>query len=309
VPKIVAESNYRGFGHTLVPRYCADMRFGITILPEYRWSDAAPKWRRAEELGFEHAWTYDHLTWGGLQDSPWYGTTPTLTAAALVTSTIKLGTFVTSPNFRHPLTLTREVLALDDISDGRFLCGIGSGGGIDTTILGGDDLSPRQKVDRLTEFVELLDKLLTTDKVDFKGEYFETRNARTLPGCVQQPRVPFVMAANGPRSLRLATRYGAGWVTTGRKSDDFAAWFASVVDLSHRLDDVLEGKPFDRYLSLDSQRYSLSSAAAFEDAVGRAAELGFTDVITHWPRAEGVYAGSEDVLEEVAAEVIPRLRG
>jgi hypothetical protein len=309
VPKIVAESNYRGFGHTLVPRYCADMRFGITILPEYRWSDAAPKWRRAEDLGFDHAWTYDHLTWGGLQDSPWYGTTPTLTGAALVTSTIKLGTFVTSPNFRHPLTLTREVLALDDISDGRFLCGIGSGGGIDTTILGGDDLSSRQKVDRLTEFVELLDKLLTTDKVDFKGEYFETRNARTLPGCVQQPRVPFVMAANGPRSLRLATRYGAGWVTTGRKSDDFAAWFASVVDLSHRLDDVLEGKPFDRYLSLDSQQYSLSSAAAFEDAVGRAAELGFTDVITHWPRAEGVYAGSEAVLEEVAAEVIPRLRG
>ena len=57
------------------------MRFGITILPEYRWSDAARRWRGAEELGFDHAWTYDHLTWDGLQDSPWYGTTPTLTAA------------------------------------------------------------------------------------------------------------------------------------------------------------------------------------------------------------------------------------
>ena len=191
------------------------MRFGITILPEYRWSEAAPRWRRAEEFGFDHAWTYDHLTWGGLQDSPWYGTTPTLTAAALVAETIKLGTFVTSPNFRHPLALTREILALDDISDGRFLCGIGAGGGIDTTILGGEDLSPRQKVDRLTEFVELLDTLLTTDRVDYKGEYFEIRNGRTLPGCVQQPRVPFMMAANGPRSLRLAARYGAGWVTTG----------------------------------------------------------------------------------------------
>jgi alkanesulfonate monooxygenase SsuD/methylene tetrahydromethanopterin reductase-like flavin-dependent oxidoreductase (luciferase family) len=285
------------------------MRFGITILPEYRWPEAEPKWRRAEELGFDHAWTYDHLTWSGLQDSPWYGTTPTLTAAALVTSTIKLGTFVTSPNFRHPLTLTREVLALDDISAGRFLCGIGSGGGIDSTILGGPDLTPRQKVDRLEEFVELLDKLLTTDKVDFKGEYYETRNGRTLPGCVQQPRVPFIMAANGPRSLRLATRYGAGWVTTGLKSDDFDSWFGSVRDLSHRLDDVLEGRPFDRYLALDSARYSLSSVGAFEDVVGRAAELGFTDVITHWPRAEGVYAGTEDVLEQVAAEVIPRLRG
>ena len=282
------------------------MRFGITILPEYRWKDAAPRWRRAEELGFDHAWTYDHLTWSGLQDSPWYGTTPTLTAAALATSTIRLGSFVISPNFRHPLALTRDILALDDVSDGRFLCGLGSGGGIDTTIQGGDDLTPRQKVDRFAEFVVLLDRLLTTDGVDFKGEYYETRNGRTLPGCVQQPRVPFVMAANGPRSLKLATRYGAGWVTTGVKSADFDTWFATVADLSRRLDDVLEGRPFDRYLALDSARYSLSSVDAFEDVVGRAAGLGFTDVITHWPRSEGVYAGSVDVLETVAAEVIPR---
>ena len=284
------------------------MRFGITILPEYRWSEAAPRWRRAEELGFDHAWTYDHLTWSGLQDSPWFGTTPTLTAAALVTSTIKLGSFVISPNFRHPLALTRDILAVDDVSGGRFLCGLGSGGGIDTTIQGGDDLSPRQKVDRFAEFVFLLDKLLTTDRVDFKGEYFETRNGRTLPGCVQQPRVPFIMAALGPRSLKLAAQYGAGWVTTGVKSPDFDTWFATVVDLSRRMDDVLEGRPFDRYLALDSVRFSLSSVDAFEDVVGRAAELGFTDVISHWPRAEGVYAGSEDVLEKVATEVIPRWR-
>ena len=52
------------------------MRFGLTILPEHRWSDAAPMWRAAEELGFDHAWTYDHLVWGGLPDSPWYGTIP-----------------------------------------------------------------------------------------------------------------------------------------------------------------------------------------------------------------------------------------
>jgi hypothetical protein len=117
------------------------------------------------------------------------------------------------------------------------------------------------------------------------------------------------MAANGPRSLRLAAQYGAGWVTTGKKADDAETWFAGVADLSHRLDDVLEGKQLDRYLSLDEPLYALSSAAAFVDAAGRAAELGFTDVITHWPRADGVYGGTEAVLEEVAAEVMPRLRG
>ena len=284
------------------------MRFGIAILPEYRWQDAAPRWRRAEEYGFDHAWTYDHLTWSGLQDSPWYGTTPTLTAAALATETIGLGTFVTSPNFRHPLALTRDILAIDDVSDGRFLCGIGAGGSLDATIQGGPDRTPRQRQDRYEEFVNLLDTLLTTDGVDFKGEYFETRNARTLPGCVQQPRVPFILAGNGPRSVRFAAEHGDGWMTTGGAADDLDSWFTSVADLSHRLDDLLEGRHLDRYLSLDSKVYALSGPSAFEDAVGRAAALGFTDVITHWPRSEGVYAGSEAVLETIATEVIPRLR-
>ena len=97
-------------------------------------------------------------------------------------------------------------------------------------------------------------------------------------------------------------------MTTGGAADDLDSWFTSVADLSHRLDDLLEGRHLDRYLSLDSKVYALSSPSAFEDAVGRAAALGFTDVITHWPRSEGVYAGSEAVLEMIATEVIPRLR-
>jgi len=284
------------------------MRFGIAILPEYRWQDAARRWRQAEEYGFDHAWTYDHLTWSGLQDSPWFGTTPTLTAAATVTSTIKLGTFVTSPNFRHPLALTRDILAIDDVSGGRFLCGIGAGGSLDATIQGGPDLTPRQRQDRYEEFVTLLDTLLTTDGVDFKGEYYETRNGRTLPGCVQQPRVPLILAGNGPRSVRFAAEHGDGWMTTGGDKTTLDTWFASLADLSHRLDDALEGRHLDRYLSMDNAQYALSSPAAFEEITTRAAALGFTDLITHWPRAEGVYGGSEDVLEQVATEVIPRLR-
>ncbi|NUR94764.1 MAG: LLM class flavin-dependent oxidoreductase, partial [Kribbellaceae bacterium] len=273
------------------------MRFGIAILPEYRWREAAPRWRRAEEYGFDHAWTYDHLTWSGLQDSPWYGTTPTLTAAATVTSRIKLGTFVTSPNFRHPLALTRDILAIEDVSDGRFLCGIGAGGNLDATIQGGPDLTARERQDRYQEFVKLLDLLLTTDRVDFKGEYYETRNGRTLPGCIQQPRVPFVLAGNGPRSLRFAAQHGDGWMTTGGDKTTLDTWFASLAELSRRLDDLLEGRHLDRYLSMDNAVYALSSPAVFEDIAGRAAALGFTDLITHWPRSEGVYGGSEDVLE------------
>jgi alkanesulfonate monooxygenase SsuD/methylene tetrahydromethanopterin reductase-like flavin-dependent oxidoreductase (luciferase family) len=290
------------------------MRIGLTILPEHRWSDAAPMWRRAEELGFDHAWTYDHLVWGGLPDAPWYGTTPTLTAAATVTATIRLGTFVTSPNYRHPVTLMRDLLALDDISGGRLICGIGAGGDIDSAILGGLPLTPKERADRLHEFTELLDRLLRTDHVSHDGTYFSAVDARTLPGPVQRPRVPFVMAANGPRALRLAVEYGAGWVTTGPKVETMDEWWTALATLGGRLDETLgkagrDPSTLDRYLNLDaSPRFSLSSVGTFEEMVGRAGALGFTDVITHWPRPDGPYAGQVSVLEAVASEVIPQFR-
>jgi alkanesulfonate monooxygenase SsuD/methylene tetrahydromethanopterin reductase-like flavin-dependent oxidoreductase (luciferase family) len=290
------------------------MRFGLTILPEHRWSVAAPMWRRAQELGFDHAWTYDHLVWAGLPDSPWYGTTPTLTAAAMVTSTIRLGTFVTSPNYRHPVTFMRDLLALDDISGGRLTCGIGAGGDIDSLILGGQPLTPGERVDRLFEFTELLDRLLTRDHVSHRGRYFAAVDARTLPGPTQRPRIPFVMAANGPRSLSLAVEYGQGWVTTGPKVEELDQWWAALAELGERLDVALakagrDSATMERHLNLDSSpQFALSSVGTFEEMVGRAGEMGFTDVITHWPRPDGPYAGDASVLEMVASEVIPRFR-
>ena len=66
----------------------------------------------------------------------------------------------------------------------------------------------------------------------------------------------------------------------------------------------------DRYLSLDSAPvFSLRSAEFFADQVGRAADLGFTDVVTHWPRASSWYAGDEAVLADVATRLLPELRG
>ena len=288
------------------------MRFGITILPEHRWPDAEPLWRRAEELGFDHAWTYDHLVWAGLQDAPWFGTTPTLTAAAMVTERIRLGTLVSSPNYRHPVTFLRDVLALDDISGGRFLCGLGTGGDLDSRILG-EAHTLKQRVDRFHEFTALLDRLLREDHVEHDGAHYRAVDARTLPGPVQQPRVPFVIAANGPRSLRLAAERGQGWVTTGGRAETLEQWWSSVGELSTRFDAALsaagrDATSCDRYLLLDSSPvFSLSSVGLFEEMAGRAGELGFTDVIAHWPRPEGVYAGDVAVLEEAASR-LPTLR-
>ena len=55
------------------------MRFGVLILPESSWSVGQQVWCRAEELGFDHAWTYDHLAWRSLRDAAWFGAVPTLT--------------------------------------------------------------------------------------------------------------------------------------------------------------------------------------------------------------------------------------
>ena len=287
------------------------MRFGITILPEHRWSAAAPLWRRAEDMGFDHAWTYDHLVWAGLPDSPWFGALPTLTAAAAVTDRITLGTFVSSPNYRHPYAFVRDLVAVDDISGGRLVCGLGTGGDLDAQILG-EQLPLRERVDRFHEFVEALDRLLREDHVDLDGRFYRTVDARTLPGPVQRPRIPFLIAANGPRALRLAATHGEGWVTFGLGGDTLEEWWDSIATLGSRLDAaeaaVGRSQPIDRYLSLDgAPRFSLESADLFEDLVGRAGELRFTDVVTHWPRPDGVYAGGESVLEEVASR-LPGLR-
>jgi alkanesulfonate monooxygenase SsuD/methylene tetrahydromethanopterin reductase-like flavin-dependent oxidoreductase (luciferase family) len=291
------------------------MRIGIVILPDERWSVAGRRWQRAEEYGFDHAWTYDHLGWRDLVDGPWFDAVPTLTAAAMATRRIRLGTFVASPNFRHPVHFAREITALDDISQGRLLLGVGAGGtGFDSAVLGSPELTPRQRVDRFAEFLELLDRLLRDDRVSWSGAYFSAVDARSTPGPVQRPRPPLVVAANGPRTLRLAARYGDGWLTTGAQALDSAEqWWRSVATTSTAFDAALADAgrsrdDVDRYLNLDSSpTYSMSSVDAFADAVGRARELGFTDVVAHWPRASSWYAGDEKVLETVAG-LLPRLR-
>ncbi len=130
---------------------------------------------------------------------------------------------------------------------------------------------------------------------------------------MQRPRLPFVIAANGPKALRLAARYGQGWVTTGPNTESMADWWSGVARLAARFDAAVHEQGRDpatvhRYISLDaSPVYSLSTVDAFTDAAGRAAALGFTDVIVHWPRQEGVYRGHESILETLAADVLPEL--
>jgi alkanesulfonate monooxygenase SsuD/methylene tetrahydromethanopterin reductase-like flavin-dependent oxidoreductase (luciferase family) len=300
------------------------LRLSTVILPYRRWHEgSSAAWRRAEELGFDTAYTYDHLSWRSFRDGPWFGAIPTLTAAAGITERMRLGTLVTSPNFRHPVTLAKELISLDDISGGRITLGIGAGGnGFDATALGQEPWTPRERADRFAEFVPLLDRLLTEDSVNgvsYAGQFYSAHEARTIPGCVQRPRLPFAVAATGPRGLRLAARYGQAWVTTGdpklyetgtpeqsrqalrdqtKKLAEACADIGRDADAMDKI--LLTGFTPDRGRPLES-------LDAFVDFAGEHRQLGFTEIVIHWPIPGSDFAADENVFERIATEAITQL--
>ena len=79
--------------------------------------EPAPVDAMAEELGFDHGWTYDHLTWRTFRDSTWFAAVPQLAAAAMVTERVRIGTLVASPNFRHPVPFAKDLITLDDLTE------------------------------------------------------------------------------------------------------------------------------------------------------------------------------------------------
>jgi len=298
------------------------LRLSTVILPYRRWHEGArATWQQAEELGFHAAYTYDHLSWRTFRDGPWFGAVPTLTAAAAVTERLRLGTLVTSPNFRHPVTLAKDLISLDDLSNGRITLGIGAGGtGFDATALGQDPWSPRERADRFAEFVQLLDALLTedgTEGVSYKGDFYSAFEARNIPGCVQRPRLPFAVAATGPRGLKLAARHGQAWVTTGdpklfetgTPEQSLQAIRGQVEKLGAACEtlgrDVAE---LDKILLTGfTPDRPLDSFDAFVDFAGNHAALGFTEIVVHWPIPESDFAADEKVFERIATEAVQQL--
>ncbi len=106
------------------------MRVGVVILPQFSWPEARARWASLQERGFAHGWTYDHLSWRDLKDEPWFGTLPTLVAAATATTTLRVGTWVMSPNYRHPVTTAKDLMTLDDVDGfGEVLVGTAAVGG------------------------------------------------------------------------------------------------------------------------------------------------------------------------------------
>jgi 5,10-methylenetetrahydromethanopterin reductase len=146
---------------------------------------------RAERLGYDRIGIWDSPA---LFREPWV----TLTATALSTSTVRLGTWVTNPITRHPAVVAAAASTLDELAPGRIYMGIGSGG------TGAWNLGLRSAaLADFERYVVALRALMQTGEAEYQGA------AITMPWAAPR-RVPIIVAAHGPRSLRLAGRIGDG---------------------------------------------------------------------------------------------------
>ncbi len=291
------------------------MKHGIAILPEHEWKLAAERWRTAEQLGYHHAWTYDHLMWRWFADRRWYGSIPTLTAAATVTDAIGLGLLVATPNFRHPVAFAKELGTVDDIAEGRLICGLGCGApGYDASMFGGPDLDPRERADRFEAFVELLDEVLVHGTVNRSSRWYTASGVNFHPRAADGRRLPFAIAATGPRGMALAARYARHWITSGPPNDFRMRPLAEIVPVLRKQVRAMESAceaagrdPADlaRVFVADAAAGGITrSLAAYEDATGVLGEIGITDLVVHWPRPDQPYQGDERVVVEFAEKYL-----
>src|SRR5579862_8810464 len=147
--------------------------------------------RRAEDAGWDGLFVWDHVTHSKSRRrqiaDPWV----LLTAAALATQTIRLGTMVTPVARRRVSKLAREVTTLDRLSGGRMILGVGLGAPIaDEFGSFGEPTDPRELADILDESLTALDLLWSGEPVTFHGTHVHVDDVTFLPVPVQRPRVP-----------------------------------------------------------------------------------------------------------------------
>lgn len=177
------------------------------------WTELA---RRCERLGFDALLAADHP---GSSPSPFVS----LAAAATATSRIRLGTYVVNAGAREPLDLAADAATLDVVSEGRALLGVGAGHTpAEWTMFARSYPSPKERVERLQEVVEVTRRLLMGETVTFEGEHLRTVEAvLRQPEPVQRP-MPLLIGGNGRAVLRHAAAHAdiVGFSGLGRTLED-----------------------------------------------------------------------------------------
>jgi alkanesulfonate monooxygenase SsuD/methylene tetrahydromethanopterin reductase-like flavin-dependent oxidoreductase (luciferase family) len=300
------------------------LRFGLLYLQSAPWDDLIGRVRRGEEMGFDSLWVGDHMT-GQYPTLIAYEAWALLGAMAMATTRARIGPLVTPIAFRHPALLAMAATTVDHASGGRLEIGLGIGGApVDETVLGLTDWPGPERVARLEEQVDILDRLLRGETIEQHEGYYPSSGSVVAPS-LQAPRPPIVIAANGPRLIDLAARRGDAWNTLGgqpmRGRGTAAVPFEEAIATTGRHVALLEEACERIGRDPDSVRrmllaYRVSpelflSRDAFADFIGRYREVGVDEFVFYWP-IDFVSAARlpryEDALERIASDVIPALR-
>src|SRR5437868_5795110 len=187
-----------------------------------------PRWKKlvaeVEALGFAGLYRSDHFTNGRPPDKAALETIVSLSYLAGNTQRVHFGPLVAPLSFRHPALLARQAAALDDLSGGRMILGVGAGWQEREHQLFGFDLGDiSTRMARLEEGLEVITRLLKSDEpVTFEGRFFQLCGATLLPR-PQRPGGPSILiGGNGfKRTLPLAARYATIWNGTFLTPNNF----------------------------------------------------------------------------------------
>jgi alkanesulfonate monooxygenase SsuD/methylene tetrahydromethanopterin reductase-like flavin-dependent oxidoreductase (luciferase family) len=191
------------------------MHLGLCLDPRRSWRDQEALARQVDEAGWQTLYVCDHFypadsapTDAVAVSEAW----TTLSAIAVVTTGVRLGTLVLGAAFRHPAVVANMAATLDRRCDGRLVLGMGAGWQPNEhAAYGLELLDPTRRLDRFAEFCEVIDGLLHAPPVTFHGQYYSVTDARCGSRPVQ-PRVPLLVGGGGEqRTLRIAARFADLW--------------------------------------------------------------------------------------------------
>ena len=177
-----------------------------------------PRWKKlvaeAEQLGFAGLFRSDHFTNAKPPDMDSLEMIVSLTYLADHSQRLHFGPLVAPVSFRNPMLLARQAAALDDLSNGRMILGLGAGWQEREHTLFGYDLGDtRTKMSRLQEALEVITRLLNSDEpVTFEGHYYQLRGATLLPRPQRRGGPEILIGGGGVKwSLPLVVRYATQW--------------------------------------------------------------------------------------------------
>jgi alkanesulfonate monooxygenase SsuD/methylene tetrahydromethanopterin reductase-like flavin-dependent oxidoreductase (luciferase family) len=194
------------------------IKFGYESAP-YPWRIISELAIYVEEQGFDSFWMPDHTVGFGIRRWDSLEAWTVLSAIALRTKRILLGTCVSDTYRHHPAVLAQMAATCDIISRGRAILGIGIGEAMNLDPYG---ISWNKPVSRTLEALKIIKRLWTEDVVDHEGQFYRLNKAFLQPKPFQKPHVPIFVAGNSPRTMRMAAEYGDGWVPASMQPSEYA---------------------------------------------------------------------------------------